>query len=203
MSDGALFRRFLALPQVETAGAMLLFRGVGREPDTRLLVEALLERGKTVCLPRCLPQSGMEARAVRGPEDLAPGRWDIPEPGEACPLLPREMLDLILVPALCYDRLCRRLGQGGGYYDRYLAGYGGATVGLCREGLLQEAVPVEAHDRPVDCVLTERETILRPGGSACGGKGMGGGGGPRPCPEGYEGSDRRLPDAPAALRKGR
>ena len=81
---------------------------------------------------------------------------------------------LILVPALCYDRLCRRLGQGGGYYDRYLAGYGGATVGLCREGLLQEAVPVEAHDRPVDCVLTERETILRPGGSACGGKGMGG-----------------------------
>ena len=91
MSDGALFRRFLALPQVETAGAMLLFRGVGREPDTRLLVEALLERGKTVCLPRCLPQSGMEARAVRGPEDLAPGRWDIPEPGEACPLLPREI----------------------------------------------------------------------------------------------------------------
>ena len=81
------------------------------------------------------------------------------EPGEDCPLAARESIDLILVPGLCFDRLGYRLGQGGGYYDRYLAGYAGATVGLCRRAVLQEAVPREAHDRPVDLVVTDGEPV--------------------------------------------
>jgi len=64
-------------------------------------------------------------------------------------------IDLILVPALCYDRRRFRLGQGGGYYDRYLANYRGRTVGLCRDLVLQDALPREATDLPVGLVLTE------------------------------------------------
>ena len=50
-SDDALFARFLALPQVEAADTLLLYHGMGGEPDTARLLPALWARGKAVCLP--------------------------------------------------------------------------------------------------------------------------------------------------------
>lgn len=58
-SDDALFARFLSLPQVEAADTLLLYHGMGAEPDTARLFPALWARGKRLCLPRCLPGHGM------------------------------------------------------------------------------------------------------------------------------------------------
>ncbi len=161
-SDERLFARFLALPEVEAAKTILLYRGMGAEPDTRRLERALLERGKTVALPRVLPGRGMEARAVTGDTVLLRHFYGMLEPGEDCPVLPREGIGLILTPGLAYDRAGYRLGQGGGYYDRYLAGYGGHSAALCRAAFLLPRVPAMSHDRPVELVVTEGE-VIRPG----------------------------------------
>lgn len=157
LSDQALFEGFLALPQVAAARTILLFYGVGIEPDTKQLFAPLLAAGKRVALPRILPERRMEARMVGAPggDVLRTGALAIPEPSEDCPLLLPEELDLILVPALCCDRAGYRLGQGGGYYDRYLSAYQGATVTLCREIVLQERLPREEHDWPVQYLVTE------------------------------------------------
>ena len=161
-SDAVLLRRFLALPWTAEADTLLLFYGVGAEPDTGHLLLELWRQDKRVLLPKCLPGRAMEARLVRSGDDLRPGAFGIPEPSESCPRVEKGDIDLILVPALCYDLSRRRLGQGGGYYDRYLAGYGGRTVGLCREALLQRELPVEDHDRAVDLVLTEKRRLEGP-----------------------------------------
>ena len=161
-SDVILLQRFLELPWAAEANTLLLFYGVGTEPDTGHLIVELWRLGKRVCLPKCLPDRAMEARLVRSGDDLRPGVFGIPEPLDTCPVVGKGEIDLILVPALCYDLSCQRLGQGGGYYDRYLADYGGRTVGLCRERLLQEKLPVEAHDRAVDLVLTEKRRLEGP-----------------------------------------
>ena len=145
---------FLALPQVEEAKTLLLFYGVGREPDTVPVIEALLARGKAVALPKCLPGRQMEARRIGSLSDLQPGAYGIPEPGPDCPVLSRDDLDLILVPNLCCDRAGYRLGHGGGYYDRYLAGYPGFTVALCPEAWMQERVPRDCFDLPVGLVIS-------------------------------------------------
>lgn len=147
---------FLTLPEVRDARTVLVFCGIGREPDTAGLIATLLARGKTVALPRVLPARRMEARAVTGLAGLIPGPFSIPEPGEDCPPVARDGIDVILVPNLCCDRDRFRLGQGGGYYDRYLAGHTGLTVALCPETLLQDHLPREATDVPVRLVLTER-----------------------------------------------
>ena len=154
-SDGALFARFLALPQVAAADTLLLYHGMGAEPDTARLLPALWAMGKRVCLPRCLPGHALEAR-LAGPDSvLVPHPLGMLEPGADCPLVDRGGLDLILVPGLAFTRSGSRLGQGGGYYDRFLAGYAGCTAALCREGLLLEHIPREEHDRGVDLVITE------------------------------------------------
>lgn len=159
-SDDALFARFLALPQVEAARTIFAFWGIpGKEPDTSRLIGELVKRGKTVGLPRMLPEHRMEVRRYDPDRPLVKASFGISEPGVDCPLLDREDIGLALVPAVCYDRLGYRLGFGGGYYDRWLEGFSGVKVGLCREAVLREAVPAEAHDAKVDILLTEGENL--------------------------------------------
>lgn len=159
-SDGALFARFLALPQVEEAKTIFAFWGIpGKEPDTAQLIRELLRRGKTVGLPRMLPDHRMEVRRYDPDKPLVTVSFGISEPGEDCPLLEREEISLALVPAVCYDRRGYRLGFGGGYYDRWLEPFEGFRAGLCRGAVLQDRVPTEGHDAKVDMLLTETESL--------------------------------------------
>ena len=159
-SDEALFERFLALPQVEEADTIFAFWGIpGKEPDTSRLIGELVRRGKTVGLPRMLPGRRMEVRRYDPDKPLVTVSFGISEPGEDCPLLAREEIGLALAPAVCYDRRGFRLGFGGGYYDRWLEGFSGVTAGLCREAVLQDRVPTQAHDARVDILLTEGESL--------------------------------------------
>ena len=152
---GPLFERFLALPQVEAADTVMVFYGTGREPDTAPLIHALLERGKRVALPVCLPHRGMEARQVMDPDRLVPNRFGIPEPDHSCPVVDKSEIGAALIPHLMCDRDGYRLGWGGGYYDRWLADYPGFTVCICRQGRLVEHMPREEFDIPVKLVLFE------------------------------------------------
>ncbi|MCD8381998.1 MAG: 5-formyltetrahydrofolate cyclo-ligase [Clostridiales bacterium] len=158
-SDRQLFRRLMALPQVSGSNVLLLFWGMGREPDTQQLFAPLTAAGKTVLLPRCLPEGEMELRAWQGRERAVRHPYGMWEPSEACPLFGADSVDLVLVPALCYDRAGFRLGRGGGFYDRFLARCTGFSVGLCRQEFLQDRVPRENHDLCVDLVLTEAQSF--------------------------------------------
>jgi 5-formyltetrahydrofolate cyclo-ligase len=82
-----------------------------------------------------------------------------PVPGPFARLLLLSALNepdtLVIVPALAFDRAGYRLGYGGGYYDRMLASASCPCVGLTFHGLLVDALPREAWDRPVSAVFTE------------------------------------------------
>ena len=64
-------------------------------------------------------------------------------------------IGLVLVPGLAFDAQGRRLGYGGGYYDRFLRQTAAPRVGLTFDCLLLDEVPEEPHDVRVDVVLTE------------------------------------------------
>lgn len=151
--DKALFKAFLGLEQVKQAKTVMVYWGVEPESATTDLISALLAYGKRVVLPRCMPGGGMETRAYRGGR-LIRSPYGIPEPGEDCPLVEKKDIDVVLVPALCYDRRGFRLGKGGGYYDRWLVDYTGVSVGMCYRELMQETLPREEHDRPVKLLLS-------------------------------------------------
>ena len=155
-SDWALFEQFLSLPQLEQTKTVFAFWGIGpREPETSLLIQQLNCRGITVGLPRMLPGRGMEVCQYDPSIPLVPVAFGLLEPDVSCPRIEKKAIDLVLVPALCYDRCGYRLGFGGGYYDRWLADCSALKVGLCREKVLQHRVPVEEHDSRVDILLTE------------------------------------------------
>lgn len=157
--DDALFAAFLSRPEVTQAKTLFLFYGVGAEPETAHLFPPLLEQGKVIGLPRMLPGRRMQVHRYHPDQPLVPHPFGIPEPDADTPVLAPEDIDLVLVPALCYDRRGFRLGMGGGYYDRWLAHYHGVTVGLCRQELLYDHLPILSHDRPVDLVITPKHSL--------------------------------------------
>ena len=137
------------------ASTLLLYCGMGTEPDTLRLLPPLLDRGKQVGLPRCLPGNRMEVRLVQTNSRLIRHPYGMLEPDPACPALSPGEIQLALVPGLAFDRSGGRLGRGGGYYDRWLTGFSGLTAALCRDAQLVDAVPRLPHDLGVDLVLTE------------------------------------------------
>jgi len=81
------------------------------------------------------------------------GKFGIPEPKR--PVFAPADLDLIIVPGIAFDRAGRRLGRGGGFYDRLLPQYRAIKVGVCFEFQCMGPLPVEPHDCSVDRIVTE------------------------------------------------
>ncbi|WP_312614152.1 5-formyltetrahydrofolate cyclo-ligase [Oscillibacter sp.] len=156
-SDAAIADRVRALPDYREAHTVFSFFGTKREINTRPILEDVLKAGKRLCLPLCTEKPGiMELRVVSSLDDLVPGVFGILEPSASCPILTPDEVDFAVLPCLSCGRAGRRLGQGGGYYDRFLTAYRGSAVLLCREELLHEDIPVEPHDIPVPWVVTEK-----------------------------------------------
>lgn len=154
-ADEAIASFLLAMPEYRAAGTIFCFVGGKREIDTRPILEDALSSGKTLCVPLCVKDGIMELREIRSLAELAPGSYGILEPAADSPRVDPDTVDFAVLPCLSCDHAGHRLGKGGGYYDRFLSGYRGGAVLLCREKLIREEIPVEPHDYPVPWVLTE------------------------------------------------
>ena len=125
------------------------------------MIEAALKAGKKVALPRVDPVTRtLRFYAVQSISDLALGTFNIPEtdPARSEPV-PDTEAELVVVPGVVFDRSGNRLGRGAGFYDRLLAQIKSdtATVALAFAFQVVAAVPVQAHDKKVQKVLTENE----------------------------------------------
>lgn len=140
------------------AGAVVaLYRAIGSELDTSPLAQALVAQGRTLCLPVVVAlDAPMIFRRWAPGEPLELDLAGCPAP---LPLAETVTPDLVILPLLAFDPTGARLGQGGGHYDRTLAALrrdGSITaVGMAYAGQGLDRLPIEAHDQPLDDVLTE------------------------------------------------
>ena len=146
-------------PEVQMAGTIAAYYSIGAEPDTRGLVYALWKRGSYVLLPVLRPDGDLDWASYEGPDSLVPGPRGLREPGEPTRGVDAvARADAVLVPALAVDGAGRRLGRGGGGYDRALARVGPLIplIALVYDEELVEHVPAEAHDIPVRAAVSPR-----------------------------------------------
>lgn len=133
------------------------YRAVGDEADPSALLQTLQSRGFELSYPRIHEKARPLWFHVPIPhERWQRGAFGIAEPR---PNWPREFPTLLFVPLLAYDAHGRRLGYGGGYYDRSLADLERrqsiTAIGVAFAGQEVEYVPSDAHDRRLDKVVTE------------------------------------------------
>jgi 5-formyltetrahydrofolate cyclo-ligase len=152
--------RLLDLPEVREARRVMVFWSFGSEIDTAGLIEALPARGAAVALPRIEGRDLVPIAYAPG-DPTSPTTFGAREPSRGERLDPAT-LDVVVVPALAFDRGGRRVGYGGGYFDRFLADAAPAAfkVGLgFSVQLVDGPLPSGASDVRLDAVVTDREVV--------------------------------------------
>ena len=143
---------FLNCEQYNAAKTIYGYLPYNQEVRTVPMLEQAMKDGKRVAVPKCY---GEEMRFLYM-DDLSKvekGYANIPEPIADEPVADDPMA-LVLMPGMAFTKDGKRMGYGGGFYDKFLAAEPNhPTVALCYAFQMVEDLPTEDYDIPVDCVL--------------------------------------------------
>ncbi len=154
--DGRIAFHLLNLGEYAKAPAVGVYLSADDEVATDGVIREALARGVVVGAPVTAARRKMEMRRIMRLEELVIGRYGLREPAPGSPLIDLSDLGAAVVPGLAFTPDGDRLGYGGGYYDRYLAGRKAkpALIGLAYEEQVVRALPVEPWDVRMDWIVT-------------------------------------------------
>ena len=155
-SDKIILNKLINLPEIKRARMVFVYISVRDEVDTMGLIYHLLKRGVGVCVPKITGPGKMVALELKSPRDLVLDKFGIPTVREGAGLVMPSVIDVAIVPGVAFTEDGKRLGRGGGYYDRYLPRVR-YSIGVCREEQIVPDIPTEAFDVPVNKVITDSE----------------------------------------------
>ena len=160
-AGAAIRTRAASLSLLRDADNIMLYASTAEEIDLFPLMETLLAQGRHIALPAITGKGMMEARALSAMDALTEGAFGILTPDAARgSIVSPDMLDLVIVPGAAFAPDGRRLGLGGGYYDRFLPRAGNAVrLVLAFDWQLVPDVPAGGRDARVDVILTERRFV--------------------------------------------
>jgi 5-formyltetrahydrofolate cyclo-ligase len=138
------------------AKTVLLYYPIQNEVNVLPLVKKY-KHEKTLLFP-VSHRHGMTVHPYAGNKNMHRGKFGIPEP--TTPAY-EGGIDLVIVPAVAFDTKGRRLGRGGGYYDRFIKKQTHAVlVGVGYDFQLVDEVPAARHDQRVHRIILPSKTIL-------------------------------------------
>lgn len=158
-------RRLIESDLFENARTLMTYLPMPGELDIWPILEATLESGRTLCLPRIgWEDKTLTPIAVQGLDDeqFTTTRHGVREPaGNQARQIQIPQLELVIVPGLGFDCRCSRIGRGAGFYDRFLSRpeLAAPLVGLAFECQVVDSVPTDEHDVCLNAVVTQDRII--------------------------------------------
>lgn len=148
----ALTEKFLSTDAYRQAKTIYGYLSYNQEMRTGPLLAQALKDGKAVAVPKVCGEE-MRFILMTDLDAVAKGYAGIPEPIADGPIA-QDPTALVLMPGLAFDRQGRRLGYGGGFYDKFLAAEPNhPKIALCYDFQLLPALETDSHDIPVDLVI--------------------------------------------------
>ena len=155
-------RNLVSIPQFQNASTVMMFLSLPHEADTSEAILHAWQLGKVVAVPKISwQQRHMMPVQIHSLETgFSTSSSGLRNPIAGLPM-PFEDIDLVVTPALGFDRKGNRLGRGGSYYDRFFANteLKASRCGFGFAEQLVETIPVTEHDEPVDFLVTDEEII--------------------------------------------
>jgi 5-formyltetrahydrofolate cyclo-ligase len=151
----------LQVPEVTSAQAVLVYLTYRSELPTEPLIRGFRSQGVTIAVPWLEKRRALFIPALWGEDrDLVEGPYGLLQPREPV-AIPPSALDVIVVPAVVFDREGYRIGYGKGYFDRFLSqpGIRGVRVGLAFDLQVVDHLPRDPWDQPVDYIATESSLL--------------------------------------------
>ncbi|NLT09031.1 MAG: 5-formyltetrahydrofolate cyclo-ligase [Ruminococcus sp.] len=159
--DSLIMAGLLSLDVLSEADTVLLYASFGSEVNTWELAECLLHNGKTIAYPRCGENGQMSFHIITSSTQLEEGKYGICEPDMSLPQSTVTGKTVCIVPGLAFTPEGGRLGYGGGFYDRFLAGHPEVKrVALAYDGMIVSELPLMPHDLKVHTIVTEERTVF-------------------------------------------
>ncbi len=160
-SGAMLAGRLLAMASFKRARHVGAYLALPGEMPTSEVVKAVQDAGIAVSVPAWCRATSRYAFARLWPDcALEPGPMRVCQPGRPC-WTPPGQIEVVLVPGLAFDEDGRRLGWGGGHYDRLLARLNNdcPRIGMAWEWQIVERVPVREHDANVHWIMTDKRLL--------------------------------------------
>ena len=148
--EKSIIKQILESESYKHCEMLLLFAGKGTEPDlTELFIKAVAQN-KVVCYPKCIDKGIMTFHRVTDLSQLKTGEYGIMEPVSDCCEITDFKNTLCITPAVAYTKDLKRLGHGGGYYDRFLSKHNCRIMGVIFKEYIVNDIPRNETDINVD-----------------------------------------------------
>jgi 5-formyltetrahydrofolate cyclo-ligase len=152
----------ISTEQFQSASIIMMYLSLPHEVDTSEAILHAWQLGKTIAVPKISwQQRHMIPVQISSLETgFSTGAGGLRNPVAGVPI-PFGQIDLVVAPALGFDRLGNRLGRGGSFYDRFFANKEviASRCGLAFAEQIVDSIPITESDEPVDFVVTDEEVI--------------------------------------------
>lgn len=160
--DKKIFSELIDSEAYKNASVIFVFVSFKSEVDTHEIIKQALKDSKTICVPKInTKEREMEIFKINSLGELKEGYYGILEPGEDCPSVNSNDIDLVLMPGAAFDRQGGRIGYGGGFYDRFLSRMNKKVdkIALAFDFQILDRVPMDEFDVRVDGIVTNEGYI--------------------------------------------
>ena len=156
-----IFNKIIKTEIFKESKIIAIYKSIKSEVDTTELIKYSIDNGKIIILPK-VEENELKFYKIKFlEEELEKSKFGIDEPlGEKENLIDNDIIDLIIVPGICFDLEKNRLGFGKGYYDRFLKQKDFKTIGICFDEQIVEKVPTDNNDMQVKEIITNKRHIL-------------------------------------------
>lgn len=159
IKSNKIFNKIIKLPIYKKSRVIAIYYSMESEVDTTRLIRYMLDDKKEVYLPRVLDNNNMEFYKVNSLDDINnKNKFGIYEPNISNNMLNKELLDLIIIPGICFDLNYNRIGFGKGYYDKYLSDTNIYKIALCFEEqiLKDKIINTSDNDIKMNIIITDK-----------------------------------------------
>ena len=158
----AIWKYFFELPEYQNAKTVMIYSDIRSEVKTNVFAERLFSDGKRVIYPYTdTEKKEIIPYEIDSSSRLTAGGFGILEPNLKyveegyVKEIPKDEIDIVVVPGIVFDMFGDRIGYGGGYYDRFLKDYQGVKVGVSYTECVCYSLPDEENDVRMNMLITE------------------------------------------------
>lgn len=159
--DKELREKLFTLEEYKASKIIFIYVSMEEEINTIEIIKQAFVDGKVVTVPKIMSNKEMKALKITTLDELSPGYFDVLEPNEEAQDF-SEMVDLTIVPGLAFDNQNKRLGYGGGFYDRFFAKHKNSLkISLCYDYQFVTTVYAEEYDVSVEMIISNSHIVNR------------------------------------------